>query len=44
MNIVFLNNYIEVSYNRERSHNANNNLSTVEFEERQKSLQKEIAA
>lgn len=36
--------YIEVFYNRERSHSANNNLSPVEFEERQKLLQKEIAA
>ncbi|WP_323595127.1 IS3 family transposase [Aliarcobacter butzleri] len=36
--------YIEVFYNRERSHSANNNLSPVEFEEKQKLLQKEIAA
>ena len=36
--------YIEVFYNRERSHSANNNLSSVEFEEKQKLLQKEIAA
>ncbi|WP_155401065.1 IS3 family transposase, partial [Aliarcobacter butzleri] len=36
--------YIEVFYNRERSHSANNNLSPVEFEERQKLLQKEIVA
>lgn len=36
--------YIEVFYNRERNHSANNNLSPVEFEEKQKLLQKEIAA
>ena len=36
--------YIEVFYNRERSHGTNNNLSPVEFEEKQKLLQKEIAA
>lgn len=36
--------YIEVFYNRERSHGRNNNLSPVEFEEKQKLLQKEIAA
>jgi transposase InsO family protein len=36
--------YIEVFYNRERSHSSNNNLSPVEFEEKQKLLQKEIAA
>ena len=41
-NVIF--EYIEVFYNRERSHSANNNLSPVEFEERQKLLQKEIAA
>ncbi|MGE0052318.1 MAG: hypothetical protein AB7S49_12430 [Arcobacter sp.] len=33
--------YIEVFYTRERSHNANNNLSPVEFEEKQKLIQKE---
>ena len=36
--------YIEIFYNRERSHSANNNLSPVEFEERQKMLQEETAA
>jgi len=36
--------YIEVFYNRERMHSANNNLSPVEFEKRQKLLQEEIAA
>lgn len=34
--------YIEIFYNRQRSHSANNNLSPVEFEE--KMLQKENAA
>jgi len=34
--------YIEVFYNRERIHSANNNLSPVEFEERM--LQKEMVA
>ena len=34
--------YIEVFYNRERSHSANNNLSPVEFEEKQKLLQKKL--
>ncbi len=34
--------YIEVYYNRQRMHSANNNLSPVEFEE--KMLRKEIAA
>ena len=34
--------YIEIFYNRERSHSANKNLSPVEFEK--KMLQKEIAA
>jgi len=36
--------YIEVFYNRERMHSANNNLSPVEFERRQKMLQEETAA
>ncbi len=36
--------YIEVFYNRERSHSANNNLSPVEFERREKLLQEETAA
>jgi transposase InsO family protein len=36
--------YIEVFYNRERMHSANDNLSPVEFEKRQKLLQGEIAA
>ncbi|PRM87510.1 hypothetical protein CJ671_09960 [Aliarcobacter cryaerophilus] len=36
--------YIEVFYNIERAHSSNNNLSPVEFEEKQKMLQKEIAA
>ena len=39
--------YIEIFYNRERSHGANNNLSPIEFEKRmieEKMLQKEIAA
>lgn len=39
--------YIEVFYNRERSHGANNNLSPIEFERRmlkEKMLQKEMAA
>lgn len=36
--------YIEIFYNRERSHSANNNLSPVEFERRGKSLQGETAA
>lgn len=36
--------YIEVFYNRERSLDTNNNLSLIEFEEKQKLLQKEIAA
>jgi transposase InsO family protein len=36
--------YIEVFYNRERMHSANNNLSPVEFERRQKMLQGETAA
>lgn len=39
--------YIEVFYNRERSHGANNNLSPIEFEKRmlkEKMLQKEMAA
>lgn len=39
--------YIEVFYNRERLHSANNNLSPVEFEKRmmkEKMLQKEMAA
>ena len=36
--------YIEVFYNRERMHSANNNLSPVEFEKREKMLQGEIAA
>ena len=35
--------YIEVYYNRQRSHSANNNLSPVEFEEKMM-LQKEMAA
>ncbi|WP_427846801.1 hypothetical protein [Aliarcobacter butzleri] len=34
---------MEVFYNRERAHSSNNNLSPVEFEEKQKMLQKEIA-
>ena len=37
-------NILKCFINRERSHSANNNLSPVEFEERQKLLQKEIAA
>ncbi len=36
--------YIEVFYNRERMHSANNNLSPVEFERREKMLQEETAA
>lgn len=36
--------YIEVFYNRERIHSANDNLSPVEFEKREKILQGEIAA
>ena len=36
--------YIEIFYNRERSHSVNNNLSPVEFEERQKMLQEETVA
>jgi transposase InsO family protein len=36
--------YIEIFYNRERMHSANDNLSPVEFEKRQKMLQGEIAA
>lgn len=36
--------YIEVFYNRERMHGANDNLSPVEFEKRQKMLQGEMAA
>ena len=36
--------YIEVFYNRERMHSANDNLSPVEFKKRQKMLQGEIAA
>lgn len=36
--------YIEVFYNRERMHSANNNLSPVEFERKQKMLQVETAA
>jgi transposase InsO family protein len=39
--------YIEVFYNRQRSHSANNNLSPVEFEKKmaqEKMLQRETAA
>lgn len=36
--------YIEVFYNRERMHSANNNLSPVEFEKREKMLQLEMVA
>ncbi|RBQ29467.1 hypothetical protein CRU91_03810 [Aliarcobacter vitoriensis] len=36
--------YIEVFYNRERLHSSNDNLSPVEFEEKQKLLQKEMVA
>ena len=36
--------YIEVFYNRERSHSANNNLSPVDYEKQQKLLQLEIGA
>ncbi len=34
--------YIEIFYKRERSHNSNNNLSPVEFKERENLLQKEM--